>query len=182
MPQCTRSQKAIRHLTSRFREERGQALVEFAIVLPVLLMIIMGIVYFGRYEDYNNQATQLVEEGARYAAVDYTPSSGTLQSYILSQAQPELANGSSDVTSPAKVYVYVPTGGSYSSNTYATGGAIRVCVIATVTYPSLITTLTSTLVQTATMRIEQVNQVGGSPSNPYTAGNPGAVPSACSSS
>lgn len=166
----------IRHFTQRAAAERGQVLVEFAIVLPVLLMIIVGIVYFGRYEDYNNQVTQLAEEGARWAAVDYSPSSGTLQSYVTAQAQPELANGSTDVTGPAKAYVYLPTGSSY-----ATGQPIRVCVVATVKYPALITSMTSTLVQAATMRIEQVNQVNGTPTNPYSAGN-GSIPTSCPTS
>jgi Flp pilus assembly protein TadG len=30
------------------RPERGQALVEFAVVLPVLILIILGILYCGR--------------------------------------------------------------------------------------------------------------------------------------
>jgi len=38
-------------------------------VLPVLILIILVIVYFGRYEDYANQATQLSEIGVRWAAV-----------------------------------------------------------------------------------------------------------------
>jgi Flp pilus assembly protein TadG len=173
MQRCTRIHTVIRHLTRRAAAERGQVLVEFAIVLPVLIMIIMGIVYFGRYEDYNNQLTQLAEEGARWAAVDYAPSSGTLQSYVVAQGQPELASGSADV-SQAQAYVYLPSGSSY-----ATGQPIRVCVVSTVRYPALITTMTSTLVQAATMRIEQVNQVNGTPTNPYSAGNSGSIPAAC---
>jgi Flp pilus assembly protein TadG len=126
-------------------------MVEFAIVLPVLLMFILGILYFGRFEDYSNQATQLAEVGARLASVNFNPpGSTTLDQYILSQAQPELQYGSNDVTA-AKVYVYYPTN---SSNTV--GSTIRACVVFKMTFPTLVATPTTTVAQVATMRIEQL--------------------------
>lgn len=145
-------------------------MVEFAIVLPVLIMLILGILYFGRYEDYSNQETQLAESGVRWAAVNNQPSP-TLQSYIQSQAQPELQAGSSDVTAAA-VWIYQPTGA-----TFAVGQPIRVCVLTTVKFPTPMGTPTTTIAQAATMRIETAAS-----SNPYTAGNPsGTLPSACPS-
>jgi Flp pilus assembly protein TadG len=58
--------------SGRERDERGAALVEFALVLPLLLVVIAGIVDFGfafqRYEVLTNAA----REGARL---------GTLQQY-----------------------------------------------------------------------------------------------------
>ncbi len=52
-----------------FRTDRGAALVEFALVLPLLLVIIGGIVDFGflfqRYEVVTNAA----REGARLAVL-----------------------------------------------------------------------------------------------------------------
>jgi Flp pilus assembly protein TadG len=133
------------------RQDRGQALVEFAIVLPVLILIIMGILYFGRYENYANQETELAGQAARWAAVDVNPSSTlTLQNYVKSQASGELANGSGDVTSAMKVFIYYPTG---SSN--AVGNSVRACLTATVRFPFL-AGMTQAITQTATMRIEQV--------------------------
>jgi Flp pilus assembly protein TadG len=126
-------------------------MVEFAVVLPVLILIILGILYFGRYMAYSNQMTQLAESGARSASVDYN-SAGTLQTYIAAQAQGELANGSSDVTSPIAVYIYYPSTAP-SGNTV--GNAIRVCVVATVKYPFLgAAGLSSTVAEYATQRIE----------------------------
>jgi Flp pilus assembly protein TadG len=154
MSQCHRFQKAIsRRLTRLRQEERGQSMVEFAIVLPVLLLFILGIIYFGRFEDYANQGTQLAEEGARQAAVNFNPpGSGTLDAYILSQAQPELQAGSSDVTTPAKAFVYYPTG---SSN--AVGNTVRACVTFTMSFSPLLKIAGPvTVTQTATMRIEQL--------------------------
>jgi hypothetical protein len=117
-------------------------------VLPVLILIILGILYFGRYENYSNQETQLAEQGARWAAVNVNPSSTTtLQLFVQGQANPELQAGSTDVTTPAHVYLYYPTG---SSNTV--GNPVRACVTATVQLPFLGTT--QTMVQSAEMRIE----------------------------
>ena len=51
------------------RGERGAALVEFAIVLPILLMIVFGIVDFARAFYTQNNLTSAVREGARWASV-----------------------------------------------------------------------------------------------------------------
>jgi Flp pilus assembly protein TadG len=169
MQRWTSLQKFRRRVSARLRQERGQSLVEFAVVLPVLILIILGILYFGRYEDYANQETQLAEEGVRWAAVDNNPStsSQTLQNYIQSQAQPELQGGSSDVTA-AKVWIYYPTG---SSN--VVGNSVRVCVSTTVKYPffGLVGT-TQTVSQGATMRIEQA----ATPAVWATSNNPVGTP------
>jgi Flp pilus assembly protein TadG len=50
-------------------DERGQALAEFALVLPVLLLLIAGIIEFGRAWNMNQVVTDAAREGARYAVV-----------------------------------------------------------------------------------------------------------------
>lgn len=54
---------------SRLRSERGAAAVEFAIALPVLLILLLGIVEFGRA--YQTQATlaAAAREGVRILAI-----------------------------------------------------------------------------------------------------------------
>jgi Flp pilus assembly protein TadG len=131
-------------------------MVEFAVVLPVLILIILGIIYFGRYEDYSTQETQLASEGARYAAVDTNPSGTlTLQNYIQSQASPELASGSSYVTK-AVVYIYYPTTATCTASVRTgcdvVGNAVRACVVTTVQLPFLGSS--AKVVQNATSRIE----------------------------
>jgi len=49
---------------------KGQALVELAFVLPILLLIVMGIVEFGRIFNAYLIVTNASREGARYASVD----------------------------------------------------------------------------------------------------------------
>jgi hypothetical protein len=163
-------------LSERARQERGAVLVEFALILPVLILIILGILYFGRYMDYSNQLTQLAETGARWAAVNNNPGSpSTLQSYIKSQAQSELASGSSDVTA-ASVYIYYPTG---SSN--AVGNALRVCLSSTFKYPFLgIGSTSQNVAEYATMRIEVADGNGGTTA--FTADSTSSLPSGCARS
>jgi Flp pilus assembly protein TadG len=58
------------------RRPRGQALVELALIIPVLVFIVFGITDIGRaYYQYTTM-TEAVREGARYAAVNWSNSSG----------------------------------------------------------------------------------------------------------
>ena len=54
------------------KKEEGQAMVEFALVLPLLLVLLFGIIDFGwlfyNKIDVNNAS----REGARYAAIHYS--------------------------------------------------------------------------------------------------------------
>ena len=83
------------------RDERGTALVEFALIAPLLFLLLFGIIDFGRALDYYNQVTQLAGQGARAAAVNRNPdgtpitSVSSLQNQLVQQytAQPQLRNG-----------------------------------------------------------------------------------------
>jgi Flp pilus assembly protein TadG len=48
---------------------RGQELVEYALALPIFLMIVMGIVDLGRVVYYNSAIHNSVREGARYGII-----------------------------------------------------------------------------------------------------------------
>jgi len=71
---------------SQHGREGGVVLVEFAFVLPLLLILLLLILDFGRAINYWIDTTHLASEGARLAAVDKAPGGGTLQEYIKSQA------------------------------------------------------------------------------------------------
>ena len=77
-------------------------------MLPLFLLLVFGIVDFGRALNYSNDATHLANEGARWAVVDSNPGapSQTLQQYILTQA-----NGAK-MKDKATVCVGFPTGGT----------------------------------------------------------------------
>ncbi len=54
---------------SRIRGERGQTLVEFTIILPILLLLILGIIQFGVVFNNYITLTDAVRAGARQASV-----------------------------------------------------------------------------------------------------------------
>jgi Flp pilus assembly protein TadG len=71
------------------RDERGTAITEFALVLPLLLVLLLGMIDFGKALNYWIDQTHLANEGARWAIVNNNPglSAGkTLQQYILDHA------------------------------------------------------------------------------------------------
>jgi Flp pilus assembly protein TadG len=51
------------------RDQRGQALAEFALVLPLILFFIAGVVEMGRAWNVKQAVTDAAREGARYTVV-----------------------------------------------------------------------------------------------------------------
>jgi len=98
----------MKHIFRTLREsEDGQAVIELALALPVLLIVVLGIVDFGRAVNFWNDENHVANLAARYAAVGTLPSSGTcggkstLTAYVECEAEldgPELAGGSAGTT------------------------------------------------------------------------------------
>jgi Flp pilus assembly pilin Flp len=60
--------------TIRRRDDRGASAVEFALVLPFLVLLLFGMITTGLAYSDHLSVTNAVREGARYgAAVDYSP-------------------------------------------------------------------------------------------------------------
>lgn len=51
--------------------ERGAVAVEMAVLLPLLLLILIGTMEFGRVFNVQNSLTQAAREGARHGAINY---------------------------------------------------------------------------------------------------------------
>jgi len=100
------------------RRERGTAVVEFAVLVPVLVLIIFGVANFGLAMNAYNNETQLANEGARYAAVNKIPSGGSLADYIKAQGDTDQIRtqskvcvsllGANTVGQPVQVTVSLP--------------------------------------------------------------------------
>lgn len=62
----------------KLRSERGSVAVEFALILPILVAVLLGIVEFG--SAYNTQitVTAAAREGAREMSIQGTPASAQL--------------------------------------------------------------------------------------------------------
>jgi Flp pilus assembly protein TadG len=139
------------------RADGGQALVEFALVAFPLLLVVLGIVTFGRAMNYDEQETHLVNEAARFAAVNQKPPTAgktqTLGDWVRSQVDsPELkAGNSTDVSSAPQVCVTYPSNGDTG-----VGAPVRISMTFTFNWlPFFKFTAASTAIQqTATMRIE----------------------------
>jgi Flp pilus assembly protein TadG len=147
--------RALRRSCDRARSEKGVALVEFALLLPVLALLLFGLLDFGKAFNYWIDETHLANEGARWAVVNKNPNtSGTLQQYIRSQATtPELRDGgTSSVSGPLSVCIAFPSG---TSNV---GDPVKVTVETTYNWLGLIadriSVASSTIRGSATMRLE----------------------------
>lgn len=57
-------------MMKKYRRENGQSMVEFALVLPILLILICGIIDFGWLFYNQSELNNVAREGARYATVN----------------------------------------------------------------------------------------------------------------
>ena len=83
---------------------RGQALVEFALILPLFIMVLTGIIVLGTIVFFNQQLTNAAREAARFAAI----SSASAQCPVLSTITPpniDPNSGRSGAWAPPKSYV-----------------------------------------------------------------------------
>lgn len=131
------------------------ALVEFALILPVLALMLFGMLDFGKAFNYWIDETHLANEGARFAVVNKNPAtSGSLQQYIRNQVTSnELRNGgTSSVPSPVQVCIEFPSG---TSNV---GDPVRVTLTATYRWLGVLAARMSvtqtTISGSSTMRLE----------------------------
>ncbi len=130
-------------------------MVEFALVLPLLLLLLLGMIEFGRAINYWIDANHLANTAARWAAVDKNPGPGaTIQDSIRQQANTsELRDGgTTSVPSPASVCIDFPDGSA------EVGDPVEATVSVDYNWLPFIDldVATTTLESSATMRLEQV--------------------------
>lgn len=102
------------------RNRRGAAVVEFAIVAPVFILLVLGMIEIGRGVMVQQIITNAAREGARWAVLDGATSSSVqsqvrnyLQQASLSSAQASAATINVDIPTnkygnPATVTVSIP--------------------------------------------------------------------------
>ncbi len=94
----------------RARRQEGQALIETALVIPLLLLIAVGIFEFGRAYQTWQILTNAAREGARMAVVPYNPGNAAIvnrvQQYMRDGQLPASAIAGASVTiTPATITV-----------------------------------------------------------------------------
>ena len=125
-------------------------------MIPVLLVVLLAMLDFGKAFNYWIDETHLANEGARWAVVDQNPGAGTLQNYIQQQAttQELRAGGTASVPDAAQVCISFPSG------TSRVGDPVNVSVSTTYNWlPFLsdhIGAASTTITGSATMRLEAV--------------------------
>ncbi len=85
------------------RHNRGQALVELALILPLFLMILFGIIILGIGLFYQQQVTNAAREAARYAAIHTV----TGQASVVGHLDPDSIDGEGDLGTYAPPDTYV---------------------------------------------------------------------------
>ena len=160
----TQSNLSLRSLP-RYQDESGAVLVEFALIVPLLLVLILGITDFGRAFHYWIDSTHLANVAARHAAVNKNPGAAvprTLQRHTELQATtPELRNGSSRQTA-VDVCVSFPDG---TSNV---GDPVQVEVKSTWSWMGFLISRTG-IAPTSLIRGQATMRLEAKPTN-YTAG------------
>ena len=81
MPRHHTAARLVRAADRRARSSRGTTAVEFAIVVPLLLLILLGIIDFGRLLFVQVSLNAASREGARAASL-YSPTSAQQSSVI----------------------------------------------------------------------------------------------------
>lgn len=149
-----RSSSPLPPRTRNLLGERGQAAVEFALVVPVMCLVVLALIDFGKALNYWLDTSHLANEGARLAAVlgNSPEPGGNWKSWIQQQAETtELRNGTGSVTSAAKVCVEFPAGSPPKI-----GDPVKVSVSADYRWIPFVGGATITLKGTATMRLERL--------------------------
>lgn len=121
----------------RTRSDRAAALIEAAIILPVLMMFLLGIIEFGLVYATGATATGASRSGARLAAASFGPSKSDLQTAsnnVASVVSGDLQALTSAVPIGMVVYKVDPTrsdggpsGGFPASNDTMSGGCTSNC-------------------------------------------------------
>lgn len=68
------------------QKERGAAAVEMAMLLPLLLLILVGTMEFGRVFNVQNSLTQAAREGARHGAIHYNRTTLDVEGTVINAA------------------------------------------------------------------------------------------------
>jgi Flp pilus assembly protein TadG len=101
------------HIRSNVRSESGQAAIEYALVLPVVVIFLLAIVDFGFAFNFWNNEQELASATARYAVVGRSPdSTKTLQAAMRTTiASNALKNGgTASIPTAAQICISFPSG------------------------------------------------------------------------
>ena len=181
-------------------DERGVALIEFALVLPMVLLLLLGMIDVGKAVNYWNDETHLANEAARAAAVDTSPdpnwaTNKTTLAYkintaIVNQADSaELRSGGRSISKPngssggVNICIWFPNNTITTDDPardHGLGDPVQVIVKARYNWLGYLVgrgvVAHSDLTATSTMRLEQPYKADGT--DAFTTGSAGTATNA----
>jgi hypothetical protein len=122
-------------------------MVEFALIVPLLLIIVLGVIDLGKALGYKNNETQMANSAARFAAVNSCNACTTatppftgqnqVRDYVKSTAPNELKNApaGSSISAPVGISFEFPNG----SAAHCVGDPVKVTVSAHYTFLHFLT-------------------------------------------
>jgi hypothetical protein len=128
------------------RRNDGVAMTEFALILPIFMVIVAGMLGFGRVFFYWIQANHVANETARWAIVDRNPfAPTTLQAHGANSATTEFNDGAQQTTVCNTL-----------QRTQGQGDPLKVTVAKPFTFVPILGIGTITIRASSTMRIERL--------------------------
>ena len=154
---ATTEKRALRRLGG----ERGQAMVEFAIIAPLFVALVAGVIQFGVALNYWLDLQRIANQGARAAAVNCNPAgvctvSGTPGAATLEEKlELDIISKGNDPDPPEVCYGDFPVTTSGGGGIAKSGDPVRVRLQTQYQFVPIVRVGTITLTATATMRLEQ---------------------------
>jgi TadE-like protein len=152
----------------RRERQRGQALVEFALLLPLFVLLVVGIIQFAVGLNYWLDMQRIANQGARWAVVNNWPTCprgstscphADQEPFTRPQTLQQVLYGeilASGLTSTATIQICYPDDGSPTTPAEEVGTPVRVKVTAPYDFLPVVGKVGSmTLRAEATMRLEQ---------------------------
>jgi hypothetical protein len=145
----------------RLRNDSGQSFVEFTLVVPLALVMLLGVVDLGKAMSYWLDSSHLANEAARYAAVQSCPACTPPNMLGLPAAIKDQAE-TSQLKAATSVCIEDLTGPSW-----ALGDTVKVTVSSPYDFLHLLNLASITVKGTSTMRIERDWQPPLPSTNPF---------------
>lgn len=114
-----------RRLHSRRHDHRGAVAVEFALILPILMLLIFGIVQYGMYFWARSSAITAAREGARRASVGDFATCSDFRTFVRGQLDGGEVSGSSATVTRT---ILGKGTGNLLTNTFQAGDTMRISV------------------------------------------------------